>query len=126
MAQRPSPLCLALAAAAALLVAGCAQPDPKKPSAPPPEAESAVPRTGVVGLIVVNKERGLTRENWQDSVKSLFSNDTERNVIATRYDVTVFYDDGTSGVVTVDQKPGYQPGQRVRVVGTKIEPLRPR
>jgi len=78
----------------------------------------------VVGLIVVNKERGLTRENWQDSIKSLFSTETEKNVIATRYDVTVFYDDGTSGVVTVEQKPGYQPGQRVRVVGNKIEALR--
>jgi hypothetical protein len=123
MALRPKLAPLALAAAAALLAAGCTQPAPK-PSAPPPEAESAVPKNGVVGLIVVNKERGLTRENWQDSVKSLFSNDTERNVITTRYDVTVFYDDGTSGVVTVEQKPTFQPGQRVRVVGTKIEPLR--
>jgi hypothetical protein len=121
MARRLNRLPLALAAAVALLVAACTQPEPKKPAAPEPEA---APRNGVVGLIVVNKERGLTRENWQDSVKSLFSNDTERNVITTRYDVTVFYDDGTQGVVTVEQKPTYQPGQRVRVVGTKIEPLR--
>jgi hypothetical protein len=121
MAHRPILTRLTLAAAAAILVAACTQPEPKKPAAPEPEA---TPRNGVVGLIVVNKERGLTRENWQDSVKSLFSNDTEKNVITTRYDVTVFYDDGTQGVVTVDQKPTYQPGQRVRVVGTKIEPLR--
>ena len=113
----------ALAAALAALAAACAEPA-LKPSPPPPASESAVPKTGVVGLIVVNKERGLTPENWQDSVKSLFSTDTEKNVIATRYDVTVFYDDGTSGVVTVDEKPGYQPGQRIRVVGNKIEPLR--
>ena len=113
----------ALAAALAALAVACAEPA-LKPSPPPPEPEAAAPKTGVVGLIVVNKERGLTRENWQDSIKSLFSNETERNVIATRYDVTVFYDDGTSGVVTVDQKPGYQPGQRVRVVGSKIEALR--
>ena len=111
----------ALAAALAALAVACAEPALKPP---PPEPEAAVPKTGVVGLIVVNKERGLTSENWQDSVKSLFSNDTEKNVIATRYDVTVFYDDGTSGIVTVDQKPGYQPGQRVRVVGNKIEALR--
>jgi hypothetical protein len=110
--------------AAATLLAACAADPPLKPSAPPPEAEAAVPKVGVVGLVVVNKERGLTRENWKDSVKSLFSNETEKNVIATRYDVTVFYDDGTSGVVTVDQKPTYQPGQRVRVVGNKIEPVR--
>ena len=112
----------ALVGALTALAVGCADPA-SKPSPPTPEPE-AVPKTGVVGLIVVNKERGLTRENWQDSVKSLFSNDTEKNVVATRYDVTVFYDDGTSGVVTVEQKPGYQPGQRVRVVGNKIEALR--
>ncbi|HLB13908.1 MAG TPA: hypothetical protein VJM14_03180 [Burkholderiales bacterium] len=112
----------ALAAALVALAVGCAEPA-LKPSPPPPEPD-AVPKTGVVGLIVVNKERGLTRENWQDSIKSLFSTETEKNVIATRYDVTVFYDDGTSGVVTVEQKPGYQPGQRVRVVGNKIEALR--
>jgi hypothetical protein len=112
----------ARAAALAALLAACTEPAPK-PSAPP-AAEAAVPRTGVVGLIVVNKERGLTRENWQDSARSLFSTDTEKNVISTHYDVTVFYDDGTNGVVTVDQKPAYQPGQRVRVTGNKIEPLR--
>jgi len=112
----------ALAAALVALAVGGAEPA-LKPSPPPPEPD-AVPKTGVVGLIVVNKERGLTRENWQDSIKSLFSTETEKNVIATRYDVTVFYDDGTSGVVTVEQKPGYQPGQRVRVVGNKIEALR--
>jgi outer membrane lipoprotein SlyB len=38
--------------------------------------------------------------------------------------VNVRYDDGTSGVVTVEHKPSYQPGQRVRVVGNKVEPLR--
>jgi hypothetical protein len=111
----------ALAAALAALAVACAEPAPKPA---PPEPESAVPRTGVVGLVTEKKERGLTRENWQDSVRWLFSNETEKNVIATRYEVTVFYDDGSSGVVTVDQKPAFQPGQRVRVTGGKIEPLR--
>ena len=115
------PVRAALTAALAALAVACAEPAPKPG---PPEPESAVPRTGVVGHVAEKKERGYTRENWQDSVKSLFSLDTEKNVIATRYDVTVFYDDGTSGVVTVDEKPGYQPGQRVRVVGNKIEALR--
>ena len=110
--------------AAALLLAACAAEPALKPSAPPPEAEAAVPKTGVVGHIAVNKERGLTRDNWKDTLKSLFSNDTEQNVVATRYDVTVFYDDGTNGVVTVEQKPTYQAGQRVRVVGNRIEPVR--
>ncbi len=114
---------LILSAAAALLVACAAEPA-LKPSAPPPEAEAPVPKTGVVGLVVVNKERGLTRDNWQDILKGFFSTETDKNVITTRYDVTVFYDDGTSGVVTVDQKPSYQPGQRVRVTGNKVEPLR--
>ncbi len=111
----------ALAAALVGLAVACAEPA-RKP--PPPDPESAVPRTGVVGLVTEKKERGYTRENWQDSVKSLFSNETDRNVIATRYEVTVFYDDGSSGVVTVDQKPALQPGQRVRVQHGKIEPLR--
>jgi hypothetical protein len=111
----------ALVAALAVFLAACAE--PKAKPAPPP-AESAVPRTGVVGLVTEKKERGYTRENWQDSVKSLFTNDTDKNVMAIRYEVTVFYDDGTNGVVTVDQKPDVQPGQRVRITGNKIEPLR--
>lgn len=110
--------------AGVLLLAACASDPSLKPSEAPPEAEAAIPKTGVVGLVAVNKERGLTRENWKDTLKYFFSNEIEKNVAATRYDVTVFYDDGTSGVVTVEQKPNYQPGQRVRVVGNKIEPLR--
>jgi type IV pilus biogenesis protein CpaD/CtpE len=113
----------ALVAALVALAAGCAEPA-LKPSPPPPEPEAAAPRTGVVELVVEKKERGLTRENWKDVVKGLFSTETDTNVIATRYEVNVRYDDGTSGIVTVEQKPNYQPGQRVRVVGNKIEPLR--
>jgi hypothetical protein len=109
--------------AAALLLAACAAEPALKPSAPPPEADAA-PKIGVVELVVEKKERGLTRENWQDVVKSLFSTEADTNVIAIRYEVNVRYDDGTSGVVTVDQKPSYRPGQRVRVVGNKIEPVR--
>jgi hypothetical protein len=33
----------------------------------------------------------------------------------------VFYDDGTTGTVTVDKRPTVQPGQKVRVTGNKIE-----
>jgi hypothetical protein len=110
--------------AAALLLAACAAEPALKPSVPPPAAEAAAPKTGVVELVVEKKERGVTRENWQDVVKGLFSTETDTNVIATRYEVNVRYDDGTSGVVTVEQKPNYQPGQRVRVVGNKIEPVR--
>jgi hypothetical protein len=113
----------ALVAALIALAAGCAEPA-VKPSPPPPEPEAAAPKTGVVELVVEKKERGLTRDNWKDVVKGLFSTETEANVIATRYEVNVRYDDGTSGVVTVEQKPNYQPGQRVRVVGNKIEALR--
>lgn len=113
----------ALTAALLALAAACAEPA-LKPSAPPPEPEAATPKTGVVELVVEKKERGLTRDNWQDVVKGLFSTETDKNVIATRYEVNVRYDDGTSGVVTVEQKPNYQPGQRVRVTGNKIEPLR--
>jgi len=38
--------------------------------------------------------------------------------------VTVLYDDGTTGTVTVDDKPSLQAGQKVRVTGDKIEPIR--
>jgi hypothetical protein len=114
----------ALAAILAGLLGACAAEPTLKPSAPPPELEAAAPKTGVVELVVEKKERGLTRENWQEVVKGLFSTETDKNVIATRYEVNVRYDDGTSGVITVEQKPNYQPGQRVRVVGNKIEPLR--
>ncbi len=112
-----------LVAALIALTAGCAEPA-AKPSSPPPDPEASASKTGVVELVVEKKERGLTRENWQDVVKGLFSTEADTNVIATRYEVNVRYDDGTSGVVTVEQKPNYQPGQRVRVVGNKIEPLR--
>ncbi|MBL8528783.1 MAG: hypothetical protein JNL68_13935, partial [Burkholderiales bacterium] len=44
-------------------------------------------------------------------------------VIRVRYEVTVFYKDGTQGVVIVDQRPAVQSGQRVRVTGDRIEPL---
>jgi type IV pilus biogenesis protein CpaD/CtpE len=114
----------AIAAILLVLLAACAAEPALKPSAPPPEPEAATPKTGVVELVVEKKERGLTRENWQDVVKGLFSTETEKNVISTRYEVNIRYDDGTSGVVTVEHKPSYQPGQRVRVVGNKVEPLR--
>jgi len=41
-----------------------------------------------------------------------------------RYEVTVFYDDGTTGKVMVDQKPELRPGQKVRITGNQIEPVR--
>lgn len=115
------PLRAGLVAMLAAALAACAEPAPKP--APPP-VEAAVPRTGVVGHVSEVKERGYTRENWQEAVANLFSNQTDKNVSSVRYEVTVFYDDGTSGVVKVDQKPALQPGQRIRVVGNKIEPLR--
>jgi hypothetical protein len=36
----------------------------------------------------------------------------------------VFYDDGTTGVVKVDKDPSVRNGQRVRVTGNQIEPVR--
>ena len=56
-------------------------------------------------------------------IGSLFNYDTEGNVISVRYEVTVLYDDSTSGVVVVPEVPDLKPGQRVRVTGNQIEPL---
>ena len=109
----------ALAVLAAALTA-CAD-TAKKPAAP--EA-SGPPKTGVVAVIQEKKESQITRENWQDGVRYLFSNERDKTVVSVRYEVTVFYDDGTNGVVTVDKKPAFQTGQRVRVTGDQIEPVR--
>jgi hypothetical protein len=78
---------------------------------------------GTVGLIRELKERGMTTQNWTGVIGSVFSNDTEKDVIAVRYEVTIFYRDGTQGVVVLDQAPSVQTGQRVRVTGNKIESL---
>lgn len=105
------------AIATAILAVACSQPAPKP--APP----AAAPKLGVVGHVSEVKERGMTQGNWWDAVSTVFSNDP-KNVSNVRYEVTVFYDDGTTGNVTVDQKPTVQPGQKVRVTGNQIEPVR--
>ncbi len=106
--------------AAALALAACSAPAPK-PAAPP---EAATPKLGVVGLVSEVKERGVSRDNWKGAIGGLFSNDTEQEVTATRYEVTVFYDDSTTGVVIVEQNPNLAPGARVRVTGNRIDPVR--
>ena len=105
------------AIATALLAVACSQPAPK------PEPPAATPKLGVVGHVSEVKERGMTQGNWWDAVSTVFSNDP-KNVLHVRYEVTVFYDDGTTGKVTVDQKPAIQPGQKVRITGNQIEPVR--
>ena len=102
------------------LLTACSEPAPKP--APPPVTGPA--KTGVVALIQVKKESQVTRDNWKDSVRYLFSNERDKSVVSVQYEVTVLYDDGTNGVVTVDQQPAYQPGQRVRVTGNQVEALR--
>jgi hypothetical protein len=106
------------AIATALLAVACSQPAPKP--APPP---AGPPKFGVVGHVSEVKERGMTQGNWKDAVSTVFSNDP-KNVANVRYEVTVFYDDGTTGSVIVDQKPAVQPGQKVRITGNQIEPVR--
>jgi outer membrane biogenesis lipoprotein LolB len=115
-----SPVRAAVLALAAAVITACAEPAPK-PAAP---VVTGPPKTGVVAVIQEKKESSITRDNWQDSVRYLFSNERDKTVVSVQYEVTVLYDDGTNGVVTVDQKPAYQPGQRVRVTGKQIEALR--
>jgi inosine-uridine nucleoside N-ribohydrolase len=107
----------AAAIATALLAVACSQPAPK------PEPPAAPPKLGVVGHVSEVKERGMNQGNWWDAVSTVFSNDP-KNVSSVRYEVTVFYDDGTTGKVMVDQKPAVQPGQKVRITGNQIEPVR--
>jgi len=104
--------------AAALLAAACQQP-PAKPEPPPPP-----PKTGVVAVVQEVKHRGLNQDNWRGYFSKFFSTDPA-NVTAVEYEVTVLYDDGTTGTVTVEQKPALQSGQKVRVTGNKIEPVQP-
>lgn len=117
---------LAIALAA---LAGCAH-DPAEPSARPTEAElkaaaDTTPRLGTVGLVQQIKERGMSSRNWTSVIGGLFRGDMESDVLRTRYEVTIFYRDGTQGVVKVDEPPRLEPGQRVRVIGNRIEPLDP-
>ena len=102
-------------------VAACTQPAPKP--APPP-APAGPPKLGVVALVSEVKEYGMTKENWQDSIRYLFSNEKDKNLSSVRYEVTVLYDDGTNGVVKLEEKPDLLTGQRVRVTGNKIELVR--
>lgn len=108
-----------VAIAAALLAVACSQPAPKP--APPP---AGPPKVGVVALVGELKHRGLSDENWRTYFGKLFSTDSDHNVTKVQYEVTVLYDDGTTGTVIVDQKPSLQAGQKVRVTGNQIEPIR--
>ena len=119
--RRWFPNCTLAAIAAAALAVACAQ-SPPKPA--PPPAPVGPPKLGVVGLVTETKERGITQENWKGVVGSVFSNDTDSTVIGVIWEVTVFYDDGTTGVVKVDKDPSVRNGQRVRVTGNQIEPVR--
>lgn len=126
-----------LIASAGLAVA-CSQP-PQKPkqvaadslaSAPEVvEGQRQSPKTtqpskvGTVGLIRELKDRGMTTQNWAGIIGSIFTNEAESDVIRVRYEVTVFYKDGTQGVLIVDQRPGVQTGERVRVTGNQIDSL---
>lgn len=107
-----------VAIAAALLAVACNQPPPK------PTPPAGPPKVGVVGLVSELKERELTQDNWRGYFGKLVSTDSDHNVARIQYEVTVFYDDGTTGTVTVDEKPAVEAGQKVRVTGSKIEPIR--
>ncbi len=109
---------LALAAALALVLGACSEP-PKKPAAVEPDPE---PRNGVVALVSETKERDIkNRGDFMGALSSIWSGDTDKAVVANYWEVTVFYDDGTTGVVRVDKRPLLQPGQKVRVTGNKVE-----
>lgn len=104
--------------AAALLIAACAQ----NPPAPKPEPP-AVPRVGTVGHVAELKTRGMTSSNWLGSLKDLYFNEHGSNVSSVVWEVTLFWDDHTQGTVTLPERPDLRPGQRVRVTGSKIEPI---
>jgi hypothetical protein len=106
------------AALAVLVLAACSQPE-KKPSAAAPDP---VPRNGVVALVSETKVRDISsQQTLMGALGSIMSGDTDKAVASTYWEVTVFYDDGTTGVVTVDKRPSVQPGQKIRVTGNTIE-----
>jgi hypothetical protein len=84
-----------------------------------------VSRIGTVALVREVKERGLTSGNWTGVVGSLFTFDSDKDVVRVRYEVTVFFADGSQSDVTVDHDPGLRAGQRVRVTGARVEALEP-
>jgi len=122
-------------ACAIALVVACSEPStrPDAPTPVTPTPHTGAPgdtsnlavasRIGTVGLVRVIKERGLTSENWLGVVGSLFSYDSEKDVVRVRYEVTVFYPGGDQSEVIVDRHPGVQAGQKVRVTGNRIEAL---
>jgi hypothetical protein len=107
-----------LAVVAAFALAACSQPE-KKPVAPPPDPD---PKNGVVALVSETKVRDISdRDSLMGALSSILSGNTDRAVASNYWEVTVFYDDGTTGTVIVDKRPAVQPGQKVRVTGNKIE-----
>lgn len=109
---------IVLAAAFALALAACSPP-PKKPAAAAPDPE---PRNGIVGLVSETKVRDIkNRDDFMGALSSIWSGDTDKAVVSNYWEVTVFYDDGTTGTVTVERRPQLQPGQKIRVTGNKIE-----
>lgn len=103
---------------AAFALAACSQPE-KKPVAPPPDPD---PKNGVVALVSETKVRDISdRDSLMGALSSILSGNTDRAVASNYWEVTVFYDDGTTGTVIVDKRPAVQPGQKVRVTGNKIE-----
>lgn len=114
---------LSFALLAALLLSACGF---NQPAPLPPADPNATPRIGVVGLVQQSRTRGFTGDNWMDALAGVVRNsdkDDQANVVAVRYEVTVFYDAGQQEVITVEERPDVKPGQRVRVTGRKIEPL---
>jgi hypothetical protein len=102
---------------AAFALAACSQPE-KKPVIPP----DPDPKNGVVGLVSETKVRDISdRDSFMGALSSIFSGNTDQAVASNYWEVTVFYDDGTTGTVIVDKRPALQPGQKVRVTGNKIE-----
>lgn len=109
------------AAVAALAFAGCA-PAAKKPAAPEPDP---VPKNAVVGLVTENKVRDIGDSgSFMGALGSIFTGNTDQAVASTYWEVTVFYEDGTTGVLRLDHRPTVLAGQKVRVIGNKIEPRR--
>jgi hypothetical protein len=107
----------ALAAVVLLSAAACNQPPAK------PEPPSAPPKLGIVALVQEVKHRGITQDNWRGYFGKFFSNETDSSISQRQYEITVAYDDGTTGTVTVDEKPPVRPGEKVRVTGNKVEPV---
>ena len=107
------------------LLCACATPEEPKPKEPAAEAPAPPPRYGIVGLVQESRVRAINDQNWKRAISGILRGnpeDDKANVTQTSWEVTIFFDAGVQETIVLDYDPLLRPGQKVRVIGNKIEP----